>query len=81
MLRFLPLFCVFLLTACALPAPKEDNSKELRLSANATQCRMETVIGTRIPTHVCRSAEQIAQDKQDARDLMRGKDRVPVSSR
>lgn len=81
MMKFLPLFCVFLLTACALPAPKEDRSKEMRLSANATECKMETVIGTRLPTYVCRSAEQKAQDKQNARDLLRGKDRIPVFNR
>jgi hypothetical protein len=51
-------------------ATAEQNAKSKKPASNAIVCKNEPVLGSRLPTKRCRSAEQIAaQQQQDQADL------------
>jgi curli biogenesis system outer membrane secretion channel CsgG len=49
-------------TAAAQPAKKADGQQMV--------CKTEQVIGSRLPVKKCRTAEQAAQEKADAREQL-----------
>jgi hypothetical protein len=54
----------------AVAATAEQNAKPKKQAGNTLICKNEPVLGSRLPTKRCRTAEQIAQQQQqDQADL------------
>jgi len=54
----------------AVAATAEQNAKPKKQASNGLICKTEPVLGTRLPTKRCRTAEQIAaQQQEDQADL------------
>ncbi len=58
-------------SAAATPAnPPAQAQAEAAKKKPEMVCHTEQVLGSRLPVKKCRTAEQAAQDKQDARDQL-----------
>ena len=49
----------------AVAATAEQNAKPKKQAGNTLVCKTEPVLGTRLPTKRCRTAEQIAAQQQE----------------
>jgi hypothetical protein len=72
---FLALIAATVLMADATAAPAATNPPPAAAAAQPAKkpemvCKSEQVLGSRLPIKKCRTAEQAAQDKQDARDQL-----------